>query len=358
MSDPDQPPGDPPDSTPPKPRRPRYRGTHPRRFEERYKELDPDRFQAEGEKIRSQGRTPAGGHVPVLVDETLASLQLRPGARGFDATLGYGGHAEAILRSIGPTGFLWAFDCDDVERPKTAARLERAGFANVETVAADFRFAERELRRRGVGRLDFAMADLGVSSMQLDDPGRGFSKKLSGPLDLRLNQAGGETAAEWLARAGSAEVARVLRENSDEPRAERIAEALTAAGRRRPIATTAELAAIIRRTVTAWPRSVREKEGDRPVTRVFQALRIEVNDEFGALDRLLSDLPGLLKPGGRVAFLSFHSGEDRRVKKAFQAGLRAGVWHECASDPVRPSREEQKANPRSSSAKLRWAIRA
>lgn len=351
---------DTPDESNSKPRRrPRYRGTHPRRFEQRYKAQDPSRFPEEAAKIRAQGRTPAGSHVPIMVNEILAALELAPGARGLDATLGFGGHAAETLARIGPSGFLFAFDRDSIERPKTEARLKELGYLQFETIAANFRDAGAVIGARGaLGALDFVLADFGVSSMQLDDPSRGFSKKVDGPLDLRMNPAEGESASEWLARVSEADIARALREHSDEPRAERLAGALIAARKAAAIRTTGEFRRVLEREVASWPRSVREREGDGPVVRAFQALRIEVNAEFEALDAFLEALPRLLKPGGRAAILSFHSGEDRRVKKAFQAGLRSGVYSSVAPDPVRASPEEVRANPRSRSAKLRWAGRA
>jgi 16S rRNA (cytosine1402-N4)-methyltransferase len=342
----------------PKKRRPRYRGTHPRRFEERYKERDPERYSAEAAKARDQGRTPAGAHVPILLAEALERLDLAPGARGADATLGYGGHAAAILERVGPSGFLWAFDRDAIERPKTEARLRARGFANFAAVAANFAEIERELGARQAGRLDFALADLGVSSMQLDDPSRGFSKKRDGPLDLRMDPSQGEPAWAWLEKASEAELEAALRENADEPRASRLARALAEARGKKPLRTTLDLSEAIRRAIAQWPRAVREREGDKPLARAFQAIRIEINREFAALDGLLLALPKILRPGGRAVILSFHSGEDRRVKKAFQAGYRSGVWREIAPDPQRPSPEERRANPRSASAKLRWAERA
>ena len=343
-----------PDSAPRR-RRPRYRGTHPRRFEDRYKERDPERYAEEAEKIRAQGRTPAGSHVPIMVDEILAALKIGPGARGLDATLGFGGHARAILDRVGPEGFLWAIDQDALERPKSEERLRRWGFANFEAIAANFADVRAALR---APPLDFILADLGVSSMQLDDPARGFSRKREGPLDLRMNPAHGEAASSWLARASAEQIERALRENSDEPRAERLARALVAARAKSPILTTVDFVRALESAVATWPISVRKSEGQAPITRAFQAVRIEINQEFSALDRFLEALPSLLKPGGRAAIISFHSGEDRRVKKAFQAGFRAGIWSETAPDPIRAGSAEVRANPRASSAKLRWAARS
>lgn len=358
-SDPVDPSAKPPAQAPPakSKRRPRYRGTHPRRFEERYKERDPERYREEAEKVRAQGRTPAGAHVPIMVAEILEALALAPGARGADATLGYGGHAAEVLRRTEPQGFLWAFDRDAFERPKAEARLRGLGFSRFEAIASPFGQAEARLRDRGADSLDFVLADLGVSSMQLDDPSRGFSRKRSGPLDMRMSASDGETAAEWLARSSEEEIASALRENSDEPRAERLARALCQWRAKRPLRTTLDFAAALEAETARWPKPTREREGDGPIVRAFQAVRIEVNREFEELDALLASLPRILKAGGRAAILSFHSGEDRRVKKAFQEGVRAGVWREVAPDPTRASPEEIRANPRARSAKLRWAVR-
>jgi 16S rRNA (cytosine1402-N4)-methyltransferase len=340
----------------PRKRRVRYPGTHPRRFEEKYKELDPGRHALELDKVRGRGDTPAGTHRPICVREVLEILDPKPGEVGLDATLGYGGHAQEILPRLCPGGRLFGIDVDPLELPRTEARLRGLGFSEDVLVIRRMNFAGllRLLPEAG-GALDFALADLGVSSMQLDNPARGFTYKADGPLDLRLNPQRGQSAAELLHRLSEADLAELLAENADEPHARAIAHALHG----QPIATTAELAALVRRTLAAcFPEATRRQETRKALQRTFQALRIAVNEEFGALDRFLAGLPACLKPGGRVAVLSFHSGEDRRVKKAFQAGYRAGVYGRIALDPLRPSAEERRANPRASSAKMRWAVKA
>lgn len=334
-------------------RRPRYRGTHPRGFHEKYKEHAPERYPELVEHVRARGMTPAGQHVPILVEEVLAALAPRPGERGVDGTLGWGGHAERILARLAPGGQLLALDVDPLELPKTEARLRKLGHGPQALLVRRTNFAALRAALFEVGwgdGVDFVFADLGVSSMQIDDPARGFGFKFDAPLDMRMNPARGLSAAQWLERVPAGELARVLGEDADEPYAQHIARALVA--RRGRLRSTRELADAVR---AALPAGTGEDETQRSTRRVFQAVRIEVNDEFGVLDTLLRALPECLRPGGRAAVLTFHSGEDRRVKKSFEAGLRGGVYAERSDEVIRASPEEQRANPRSSSAKLRWA---
>jgi 16S rRNA (cytosine1402-N4)-methyltransferase len=335
------------DATPRPPRRKRYSGRNPRRFEEKYKEHDPARYGETVAKVIASGKTPAGSHVPILVDECLAALGVAPGLCGVDGTLGYGGHAERILEKILPGGKLIGLDQDPIELPKTESRLRRAGFG--EDVFTAVRSNYAGIAKVLAGReVDFVFADLGCSSMQFDDPARGFSFKHAGPLDMRMNPGRGLPAAEWLARVTPEKLAVVLHDHADEPRAESLAEAL--AGRH--FRSTLDLATAVRQAVRADEEVV-----DLTVRRVFQAVRIAVNDEFVALEMFLRVLPGCLKPGGRAAVLTFHSGEDRRVKKAFQAGLRDGSYSEISEHVITAGAEERRMNPRSSPAKLRWARR-
>jgi len=337
-------------------RRVRYRGTHPRHYAERYKELDPERHARELEKVRVRGDTPAGTHRPICVREILEVLDPRSGDVGLDATLGFGGHAQEILPRLLPGGRLFGIDVDPLELPRTEARLRGLGFSADVLVVRRMNFAgvSRWLSEEG-SALDFVLADLGVSSTQLDNPARGFTYKANGPLDLRLNPTRGRPAAALLSTLTEPALADLLIENSDEPHAHAIARALHG----QPIATTTQLADLVRRALEArFPEATRRQETRKSLQRTLQALRIAVNDEFRALEQFLAALPMCLKPGGRVAILTFHSGEDRRVKKAFQAGHRAGVYERIARDPIRPSAEERRANPRSSSAKLRWAVTA
>lgn len=337
------------EETPPRPpRRKRYSGKNPRRFEDKYKEHDPEKYAGTVAKVIASGKTPAGSHVPIMVEECLTALRLGPDMTGVDGTLGYGGHAARILGEIAPTGKLIGLDLDPIEIPKTEARLRAMGFAGdrFEAVRSNYAGIAKVLAGRPV---DFVFADFGCSSMQFDDPSRGFSFKMQGPLDMRMNPQRGVSAEDWLAKIGSEKLEAVLRDHSDEPRSESLAQAL--AGRR--FTTTTDLANVIRAAVRAD-----EEELDKTVRRVFQAIRIAVNEEFTAIDAFLRAVPGCLKPGGRVAILTFHSGEDRRVKLSFKSGLLEGTYSEISDGPVVAGPEERRMNPRSTPAKLRWAVKA
>ncbi len=348
------------DSTPPPPhkRRARYRGTHPRRFAEKYKELDPDRYAADVEKVIASGKTPAGSHRPICVREVLEVLAPRPGEIAVDATLGHGGHALEVLHAILPGGRLYGLDVDPLELPRTEARLRATGIPAESLIVRRMNFAglPQFLAGEGVAAVDMVLADLGVSSMQIDNPERGFSFKHDGPLDLRMNPGRGQPASALLARATEPELVRMLEENADEPRAAVIAKTICEARAVNPIVTTKRLARVVEHALASARQS--RTESDAAVRRTFQALRIAINDEFSALDTLLRHLPDCLKPGGRAAILTFHSGEDRRVKKAFQAGEHNGSYARIAREVIRATPEEVRANPRASSAKLRWAIKA
>lgn len=342
-------------------RRVRYAGKNPRRFRDKYKELDPARYADDVAKVLASGKTPAGTHRPIMVGEILAALAPRPGEIAADCTLGYGGHAGALLAALAPGGRLYGLDVDPIEQPRTERRLREAGFGPDIFQARQMNFAglPKLLAAESLDGVDLVLADLGVSSMQLDDPERGFTFKADGPLDLRLNPSRGQSAAALLAKIDAPRLAAILSENADEPRAELFADAILAARRAGPIARSQQLADAIRAALAQFDaRAATADAVSAAQRRVFQALRIEVNDEFGALDALLRVLPRCLKPGGRAAVLSFHSGEDRRVKKSFQAGLREGAYAAVSEAPIRASAEERRANPRSASAKLRWAIRA
>ncbi len=336
-------------------RRVRYQGTHPHRFEDKYKELNPELHATESQKVMDRGHTPAGTHRPICVDEVLHALAPKPGETGLDATLGYGGHAQEILPHLQPGGRLFGMDVDPLELPRTEARLRSLGFTEAMLIVRRMNFAgiANLLTEAGSG-FDFILADLGVSSMQIDNPARGFTYKAEGPLDLRLNPHRGKPASALLQAISQEDLADLLQENADEPHAETIACAIHG----QAFATTTQLANSIRQALKGlFPEAERLQELRKVLQRTFQALRIAVNDEFAVLDQFLSLLPRCLKPGGRVAILTFHSGEDRRVKKAFQAGHREGLYRDIAPAPIRPSPEERRANPRSTSAKLRWAVR-
>lgn len=355
------------ESTPPAPaagakppRRPRYAGKNPRRFEEKYKERDPAKYAADVAKVVASGKTPAGMHRPILVPEILDVLSLKPGERAVDCTLGYGGHTRALLEQVLPGGHVLGLDVDPIELPRTLVRLREEGFEeNAFTArAGNFAGLARVLAEIGWGGADAILADLGVSSMQLDDPARGFTFKVDAPLDLRLNPNRGLSAAEWLARATATRLESVFRDHSDEPHAAVLARQLVERRAAAPLVRTAQLAAVIREILSEAAGITSREMADDSVRRAFQALRIEVNDEFSALDTWLRLLPGCLKPGGRVAVLTFHSGEDRRVKQAFKEGERSGIYSAVAREVRVAGPEERRANPRSTSAKLRWAVKA
>ncbi len=387
-------------------RRVRYSGKNPRRFDEKYKEHDPVRYAADVAKVVAGGKTPAGSHRPIMVAEILEALALAPGGTVVDCTLGYGGHARELLAQVAPDvgqaarlpvgeaedallsvspmtpavvpevsstvsaeagktpaprpGRLIGLDVDPLEQPKTIARLREAGFGEdvFTPVRRNFAGLPQVLAELGIEGADAILADLGVSSMQLDDPSRGFTFKDDGPLDLRLNPQRPPSASDLLASIRVDRLEALLAENSDEPDAETLAREIVAARDRVPITRTRQLADEVR-GILVRSRLSRGRDADNAcVRRVFQALRIVVNDEFGVLDTFLRNLPGCLRPGGRVAVLTFHSGEDRRVKKAFQEGERNGTYSAVARDVVRATPEDQRSNPRSAPAKLRWAVRA
>ena len=348
------------DETPgPHVRRPRYQGSHPRAFHEKYKELNPERYAEDVARVLSSGKTPAGTHRPVMVREVLDVLAPEPGQFAVDATIGYGGHALELLRALRPGGRLLALDVDPVELPKTEARLRALDNPPESLIVRRGNFAglARVLVDQSLPQADVVLADLGLSSMQMDDPTRGFTYKRPGPLDLRMNPQRGQPASGLLASLDAAKLARLLDENADQPNALWLADALVERQRLAPIVTTTELADAVREVMRP-KRGRDDDEVETSIRRVFQALRVAVNDEFGALQAFLRQLPDCLASGGRVAILTFHSGEDRRVKQAFKEGVRAGVYRRIAEDVTRAGADERRANPRSSSAKLRWAIRA
>jgi 16S rRNA (cytosine1402-N4)-methyltransferase len=346
----------PPDPSPGRQRRPRYPGRNPRAFHDKYKELDPTRYASAVAKVIASGKTPAGMHRPIMVAEVLLCLRPEPGEVAVDCTLGGGGHARAILERLQPGGRLIGLDVDPLELPRAEAQLRAAGFGPETFVARQGNFAglQQALAAEGLTAADVIVADLGVSSMQLDNPDRGFSYKEPGPLDMRMNPARGEPASRLIARVSRDALAELLRDNADEPHADRLADAI----KRHLPATTHALDRLVREELTGGFPDLPKPEVKMSVRRTFQALRVAVNDELSALDWLLRLLPQCLAPGGRAAMITFHSGEDRRVKKALQAGYREGVYAAVATEVIRATMEETRANRRASSAKLRWAIRA
>ncbi len=333
-------------------RRLRYSGKYPRHFAEKYKEHDPARYAETVAKVQASGKTAAGTHRPVMLKETLQVLAPKPGESVVDCTLGFGGHAREIIPRIQPGGLLIGLDNDPIELPRTTERLRAAGFGDMafQAIRSNFAGLPKVLASLNIAAVDAVFADLGVSSMQLDNPARGFSFKFEGPLDMRMNPHRGRSASDLIQKISPAALAALLEESADEAYARMIAPALS--GSR--FETTTALGKAIR---AALPRLTKEEQ-ENSIQRVFQALRIAVNDEFAALDALLRTLPSVLEAGGRAVILSFHSGEDRRVKKAFAGGLRAGLYCDIAHELMRPTAAERHVNPRSAPAKLRWAIRA
>lgn len=347
-------------------RRIHYSGRYPRHFAEKYKELNPEKYREAIAHVRAKGNTPAGTHIPIMVEEILAILAIKPGERGFDATLGYGGHTMAMLEKLEGRGHLYGGDVDPIESAKTEARIRAKGYGPEIWERRLMNFCEIDKLVEEAGPFDFVLADLGVSSMQIDNPERGFTYKSDGPLDLRLNPQAGISAADRLREMTQAELVGMMQENADEPYAEEIARQIVRAEKRRPIRTTRELYAVIEAALDKV-RLQRGADGRQPdrrdvirksSARVFQALRIDVNHEYEVLYEFMEKLPFALASGGRAAILTFHSGEDRIVKKAFKAFHQQGIYQDIARDVIRPSREECYNNSRAHSTKLRWAIRA
>jgi 16S rRNA (cytosine1402-N4)-methyltransferase len=340
-------------------RRVRYKGTHPKSFKEKYKEHQPDKYGDTVARVIEKGSTPAGMHISICVKEILEFLQIKPGQIGLDATLGYGGHALEMLKCLESKGHLYALDIDPIELPRAKERLGNLGYGAEILTIKQLNFSNIDEITTESGPLNFVLADLGVSSMQIDNPERGFSYKNEGPLDLRLNPKKGISAAERLKNISQDELEGMLIENADEPHAEAIARAIVSEIKKgTDVVTTTQLQQIIFDALKFIPSGKRKNEVRKSCQRSFQALRIDVNDEFEALNEFLEKLPGTLAKGGRVAILSFHSGEDRLVKKSFRRLLREGVYREIAPEIIRPSAEECHINSRASSTKMRWAIKA
>jgi len=335
-------------------RRVRYKGKHPRRFDEKYKELDPVKYADDIEKIIKSGKTPAGMHRSICVKEIVEVLSPKPGETGLDATLGFGGHAEELLHRISPGGRLFGIDVDPIELARTEARLRSLGFTEKELIIRKINFAgiQKMLADAG-GGFDFILADLGVSSMQLDNPARGFTFKWEGPLDLRFNPQRGQPASALIKAISEKALGKILFANSDEPYSEKIAR--TIHRNRNKISTTKALADAVKEALAFMVPAESASGITKSIRRTFQALRIEVNDEFSALEQFLRNLPICLKANGRAAILTFHSGEDDRVIKSFRKGLEEGAYSDICREPIRPTTKECFDNPRSKSAILRWA---
>lgn len=346
-------------------RRVRYKGTHPKNYYEKYKELNPDKYSDTVQKVISKGSTPAGMHISIMVKEILDFLQIKPGQQGLDATLGYGGHTSKMLEQLQGQGHMYALDVDSIEIEKTRKRLADKGFGPEILTIIQTNFANIDEVAQENGTFDFMLADLGVSSMQIDNPERGFSYKVAGPLDLRLDPSKGTSAAQRLKEVNRDELEGMLIENSDEPYAVEISRVIMERTRKgRPVETTRDLYDAVENALSksADLKKASDKERKEAVKkscqRTFQALRIDVNSEFEVLEQFLEKLPNVLSSGGRVAILTFHSGEDRLVKKSFKQLAKAGIYSEVAAEVIRPSAEECNVNPRARSTKMRWAIKA
>lgn len=341
-------------------RRVRYKGTHPKRYEEKYKEHQPDRYADTVERVIKKGSTPAGMHISICVREILDFLQIKPGQVGLDATLGYGGHTAKMLECLQSQGHIYGLDVDPIEIEKTRERLKNMGYGPDILTTVQTNFVNIDQVSEQAGRqFDFVLADLGVSSMQIDNPERGFSYKHEGPLDLRLNPLKGVSAAERLQEITQEELEGMLTENSDEPYAREISRAVMLELKKgKRIDTTTRLKEVIENALSFLPQDVKKETVKKSCQRTFQALRIDVNSEFEVLEEFLEKLPNVLARGGRVAILTFHSGEDRLVKKSFKELKRAGVYSEIAEEVIRPSAEECAVNTRAKSTKMRWAVKA
>lgn len=298
-------------------------------------------------------------HISICVNEILDFLQIQPGQQGLDATLGYGGHTRRMLEKLQGKGHMYALDVDPIEIVKTKQRLAEAGYGEDILTIKQTNFRNIDQVAEEAGGFDFILADLGVSSMQIDNPDRGFTYKFDGPLDLRLDPEKGESAAERLREVSYEELVGMFQENSDEPYAEEIATVIMKRNRTKNyVETTTQMKDAIEEALAFVPEKDRKEAVKKSCQRCFQALRIDVNSEFEVLYDFLDKLPDALRPGGKVAILTFHSGEDRLVKRAFKAGAKAGVYSEVSKDVIRPSAEECARNPRARSTKMRWAVKA
>ena len=341
-------------------RRIHYSGTHPKSYKEKYKEHNPEKYAADVEHVIQRGATPAGMHISIMVDEILDFLQIKPGQVGLDATLGYGGHTRRMLEQLQGRGHIYGLDVDPIESEKTKKRLAEAGFGEDILTVRLQNFADIDQVVKDTGRkLDFILADLGVSSMQIDNPERGFTYKVEGPLDLRMNPLKGESAAERLKELSYEELVGMFIENADEPYAEEIARVIIGRESRGEfIETTTQMRQAIEEALSFLPKKEQKDAVKKSCARVFQALRIDINSEFEVLYTFLDKLPQVLAPNGRVAILTFHSGEDRLVKKSFKQFAREGLYSEIAQDVIRPSAAECVRNSRAKCTKMRWAVRS
>ncbi len=341
-------------------RRRRYSGTHPKKFEEKYKEHNISAYPEIKAHLRAKGKTPAGSHIPVLTKEVIACLQPKSGDIVVDCTVGYGGHASEFIKHIGSSGKLIALDVDNAELERTRGRLNGKSVP-VSFYRSNFAGIGKVLKKENLDGCDIIFADLGVSSMQIDNPERGMSYKNDGPLDMRMDDRLKQTGADLLNSLSEEEISEAFWELADEPDHKKIAHAIVTQRCEQVITQTSQLVDLIFDAKgidkKIWRQERRSSKSNslHPAALVFQALRILVNDELGCLRELLRAAPYCLRPGGRIGIISFHSGEDRLVKHSFRDGVRNGIYHLAAENPIVPQIKEIHSNPRSASAKFRWA---
>jgi 16S rRNA (cytosine1402-N4)-methyltransferase len=343
-------------------RRPRYSGTHPKSYQQKYKEHNISAHPELQDHLRAKGKTPAGMHVPVLTREVLESMKPRPGEIVADCTVGYGGHAAEFIKSIGPAGKMIAFDVDSAELERTRLRLSKEN-VRVSFYRSNFAGIANVLSKEKIDGYDIIFADLGVSSMQIDNPERGMSYKHDGPLDMRMDDRLKRTGAALLNSLSEEQLSEAFLELADEPDHRKIARLIVARRAVQPITRTPQLMQLIfsakGMTAKTWRQQQRSSKSGllHPAARTFQALRILVNNELGSLRELLRVAPYCLRPGGRIGIISFHSGEDRLVKQSFRDGVKNDIYQSAAQNAIVPQRKEIASNPRSASAKFRWAIK-
>jgi len=343
-----------------RPRRRRYSGTHPKNYKQKYKEHNIAAYPQIRAHLRAKGKTPAGSHIPVLAEEVIGCLMPRPGETIVDCTVGYGGHASEFIKHIGPSGKLIALDVDSAELERTRHRLSKENVP-VSFYRSNFAGIANVLKKENLPGCDIIFADLGVSSMQIDNPDRGMSYKHKGPLDMRMDDRLKQTGADLLNTLCEEELSNAFLELADEPDHQKIAHLIVTRRAERAITQTEQLVRIIFHVKNLTPKTWQQQNHARfgklhPAARTFQALRILVNDELGSLKELLRIAQYCLSPGGRIGIISFHSGEDRLVKQSFRDGVRNGIYQSATRSPIVPRIKEIISNPRSASAKFRYAV--
>lgn len=309
--------------------------------------------------FRAKGKTAPGTHTPILVKQVISRLDPKPGEVVVDCTMGYGGHAEQFMKQIKPDGLLIGLDMDNRELVKTAKRLRKHPCA-MSVHNTNFVNIEKVLKKEKVGKADIIFADLGISSMQVDDSSRGISYMADGPLDMRMDKNLKKTGADLLAELSEEELSTALLELSDEPDHAIIAKWIVGQRISQPITTVNQLVRLVLNakgfSESTWARQQKRAGFNslHPAALTFQTLRILVNDEINNLKKLLAIVPKVLKPGGRLGIISFHSTEDRLVKNFFRDGYKNNLFTETSYKPVTPSRTEIMKNPRAASAKFRF----